>query len=323
MAHQLFCITDSKQYNITPIAGSISWKSSLDQLGVQLDFENAYNDDRYFPVNPINLGSKIILYGEEEIFTGIVVSEQRNGRGAIHYTAFDPAFYLNQSKAVYQFKGLAADQAITKILNDFGVPIGAIAVMPTLIAKICCGESPAKIIGDILTRVQDVSGIQYRMEMRAEKIYIQPQQDLMIAPTFSLASNVAPALCTNAISNPQRKRSIENMRNSVLITSNNLVIAEKTNNDLISRYGKLQEVKSLDQDKIGSAQIVAANLLKELAKIMEDDTLEMPGNDTVRAGRLLTVNEPVTGMSGSYRIKDVTHTIKGGVHTMSLHLEVV
>ncbi len=322
MAHQLYCVTNNKQYNITPINGSMSWKSSIDQLGVQLDFENAFNDDRHFPVNPIDLGSMLILTGETEIFRGIAVTEQKNGRGAIQYTAFDPAFYLNQSKAVYQFNGLAADQAITKILNDFGVPIGTIAAMTTRIKKIYSGDGVADIIKDILSLVQTTTGVKHRMEMRAGKLYIERQKDLVIKPTFTLAANLAPVPVTAAIANPQRKRSIEGMRNSIVITCNDKVVAEVKDPALVQKYGQLQEVQSVDQDKVGSARTVAANLLKDLGRILEDNSIDLPGSDEARAGRLIPIVEPITGMRGNYLIKDATHTIKGGIHAMSLSLGV-
>lgn len=322
MAHQLFCITGSKQYNITPITGSVSWKSSTDQLGVQLDFEDAYNDDRYFPVNPVDIGSMIILTGEAEIFRGIAVTEQKNGRGAIQYTAFDPAFYLNQSKETYQFKAMPADQAIAKVLTDAGVPIGSIVAMSTPITKIYSGAGLADIIKDILAQVETTTGVKHRMEMRAGKLYIELQTDLVISPTFSLASNLAPVSVTAAISNPVRKRSIESMRNSIVITCNDQVIYTVQDPALIQKYGQLQEVQSVDQNKVDSARITAANLLKDLGKIMEDNSLELPGSDEARAGRLIPITEPITGMSGNYLIKEVTNTDKGGIYTMQLSLEV-
>lgn len=322
MAHSLYCITNNRQYDITAIVGNLSWKSSIDQLGVQLDIDNAFNDDRYFPLNPVDMGSMLVLFGSDEIFRGIAVTEQRNGRGAIQYTAFDPAFYLNQSKAVYQFNSLAANLAITKILNDFGVPIGTIAAMPTRITKIYSGNGVADIVKDIISQVQGATGVKHRMEMRAGKLYIERQQDLIIKPTFTLAVNLASVPATAAISNPQRKRSIENMKNHIVITSNDKVVAEVKDDALIKKYGQLQEVQSLDQDQAGSARVVAANLLKDLGKILEENSIELPGNDEVRAGRLIPITEPVTGMSGNYLIKDVTHTVKGGIHTMSLSLGV-
>lgn len=323
MAHQLFCINGGKQYNITPINGSLSWKSSTEQLGMQLDFEDAFNDDRYFPINPVNIGSMMILRGDAgEVFRGIVVDESKAGRAAIQYTALDPAFYLNQSKGVYQFNRAAASTAITRVLNDFNVPIGSITSISTPITKIYTGDGLADIIKDIITQAQVITGVKYRMEMRAGLFYIQPQADLVINPTFTLAVNLAPTPITAAISNPQRKRSIQDMRNSIVITCNDQVVYATKNQALIKQYGQLQEVESVDEDKRGTAPTVAATLLADLGRVMEDISFDVPGSDELLAGRLIPVTEPLTGLSGNYLIKEVTQTIQGGIHAASLNLGV-
>ncbi|NLW92366.1 MAG: hypothetical protein GXY34_12305 [Syntrophomonadaceae bacterium] len=321
--HQLYCVTKNKQYNITPIVGSLAWKSSIDTLGVQLDFEVAFNDDRYFPVSPVDIGSMVILRNQYEIFRGIVVTEDRNGRQPRTYTAFDPAFYLNKSKAIYQFRQMPADQAINKILADFSVPVGNIAAMTVPITKIYSGDTVSDIIKDIISQVTTKTGVKYRMEMQVNKLYIELQQNMVITPTFRLASNLASAPVTAAISNPTRKRSIEEMKNSIKITSDDKVIAEVKDDSLISKYGLLQEVQTADENEKSQARNTAANLLKDLGRIFEENSIEVPGSDDARAGRLISVEEHITGMTGNYLIKDVTHTLKGGIHSMQLSLGVV
>lgn len=319
--HRLYCITGTKQYDITPIAGTVHWQSTLDELAVKLNFSIAYNDDRLFPLNPVDLGSLIILYNQSEVFRGIVITEQKNGRGEISYTCVDYAFYLNKSKEIYQFNGIAADAAIKKILSDFNVPTGFITSIPVPITKIYPGEVVSDIIKDILDQAEKAAGIKYRMEMKAGKLFIQKQADLFINPTFQLAYNLVTAPCTRAVSNPTRTRSIENLKNSIKIIANNQVIAEVKDDSLIAKYGLLQEVKA--QEGNGQAQMIAANLLKEMGRVFEENSIELPGNDEVRAGRIIELEEPVTGMKGKYLIKDAGHTLQGGIHTMNLGLEVI
>lgn len=70
------------------------------------------------------------------------------------------------------------------------------------------------------------------------------------------------------------------------------------------------------------AKSIAKEKLAELGKVFEENSVELPGDDRFRAGRLFEISEPITGMSGTYLITDVTHTISKGIHTMSLGLEV-
>ncbi len=320
--HQLYNVLNNKQTNITPMIGSISWRSNINELGDQLDFEIALNDDRYFPINPVDIGSMIRLKNEDEIFRGIVVSEERNGRNSMNYTCFDYAFYLNKSKGIYQFNKIPGKKAIEIILNDFKIPIGNIAPITTLINKIYYDRPLSDIVKEIIDIAEKEKGIKYRMEMRQGKLYIEKQEDLVVKATFRLAENIQPYDITKSISNPNRKRTIEDMKNSIKIVFGDKVIAEQKDEGLIKQYGLFQEVKAVDQKDTAKAKNTAKNILKELGKVFEENSVEMIGNDKVRAGRIIEIEEPVTGMSGQYLIKDVTHTIKNGIHRMQVGLGV-
>ena len=320
--HELFSIANNTETNISPLVGSIGWRSNIDELGDQLDFDIAFNDDRYFPLNPVDVGNLIILRNTDEIFRGVVVTENRSGRGAIGYTTFDYGFYLNKSKEIYQFNGVRADQAILKILGDFNIPVGLVMDIKTVVTKIYPSGTVSDIIKDILKMAEDETGIKYRMEFRQGKFYIEKQQDIIIKLKFQLASNLAPDDVTSAISNPSRKRSIEDMRNSIKLVSNDAVVAAVRDESLIKQYGLLQEVSSVDEKDLAQAGNIANTMLKDLGRVFEETSLDMPGDDTARAGRLIEIQEPVTGMSGLYLIKNVAHTVKKGIHAMSLGLGV-
>ncbi|QEK11700.1 hypothetical protein FQB35_04600 [Crassaminicella thermophila] len=325
--HELFNISNNVQTNITPLVGLLQWSSNINELGERLDFDIAYNDDRYFPKNPVDIGNLIILRNQGEIFRGIVITENKAGKDPITYTCFDYAFYLNKSKGIYQFNKVKGNKAIESILNDFNVPIGSIAPINVAISKIYNDKYISDIIKDILDIAQKETGIKYRMEMRLGKLYIEKQTDLIIKATFKLASNIAPNNVTDAIFNPTKRRTIEDMKNSIkIITTNNdktKIVTEAKDNGLINKYGLLQEVKSIDKKDIAQAKNIAQNMLKDLGKIFEENNIEVPGDDSVRAGRILEVNEQVTGMKGNYLITDVIHTVKNGIHRMKLGLGVI
>ncbi|MCT4605856.1 MAG: hypothetical protein N4A64_07085 [Marinisporobacter sp.] len=321
--HQLLNIKDNLQTDITPLVGSISWRSNINELGQQLTFDIAFNDDRYFPMNPVDLGSLIILNNKDEILRAIVVSEQRNGRGRIEYSCFDYAFYLNKSKAVYQFNKVTGKKAIETMLNDFNVPIGNIAPINTVINKIYREKAISEIIKDILDIAKKHTGKKYRMEMRQGKLCIEKQEELIIKGTFQLAENIQPYDITKALSSPSRKRSIEEMKNSVQVVFNNHVIENRKKDELIKQYGLLQEVTTIDKKDKAKARNIADKILEDFGKIFEENSVEIMGDDKVRAGRTIEIKEPITGMTGKYLIKDVNHTVKNGIHKMQLGLGVI
>lgn len=320
MTHELWRINISQMVNITPIVGSISWSDDTDTLGQQLNFSTAYNDSRYFPQVSIEPGDTILLKNKNEIFRGTMITEGRNGAFERVFTCFDPAFYLNKSKEVFQCNKVMADVAIKQLCARVGVPIGNIVSIPVAIKKIFNAEISA-IIKEILEICEKSTGIKYRMEMRQGKLFIEKLTDLLIQGTFFLAGREYDL--NQSISNPSRTRTIENMKNSIKMVSDDKVVVTVKDQSLIDKYGLLQEVQTIDQDNVAQARNIANNLLKDLGKVSEENSLDMVGHDDVRAGRLIDITEPITGMVGRYLIKNVNHNLSKGIHTMSLTLKVI
>lgn len=322
MTFKLWVVKDDTMTNITPIVGNIQWSSNVDTLGQQLDFSASANDDRFFPRNPIEVGDMVVFQNQNEIFRGIIVTEGRNGRFERQYTCFDPAFYLNKSKDVFQFNGEKANKAIEKMLKAYEVPIGQIVSIPVEIDKVFT-NTISENMKEILEIAQKQTGIKYRMEMRAGQLYIEKQTDLVVTGAFELVTNMDDIDIQASISNPSRTLSIEEMRNRIKIVKDDKVITTVENGSLIDQFGLLTEVLSIDEKELPKAKSIAKNLLSELGKVFEECSLTMLGDERIRAGRILKIEEPNTGMSGQYLIKSAAHTLTKGIHTMSLNLEAV
>ncbi|MCT4593587.1 MAG: hypothetical protein N4A57_04855 [Anaeromicrobium sp.] len=321
--YKILNILNNVQTDITPLIGDFSWSSNIDQISRKMDFQVAFNDDRYFPQNPIDIGSQIILSSNDEIFRGIVVSEERKGRGSISYTAFDYGFYLNKSNATYQFNNISGKAAIETILKDFNIQIGSIENITTVVNKIYRNKVVAEIIKDILDMAKKETSVKYFMEFHEGKIFIKKEENFIIKGQFQLASNIGPNDISSSIGNPVRKRTIEDMKNAVLIVENDKIIYTLTNNELMNKYGKLQTIEEVSKKDKVQAKNIAQKVLKDLGKIFEENSLEILGDDRVRAGRLIEIDEPVTGMKGTYKMKNVTHTVKNNIHKMNIGLGVV
>lgn len=325
MAHELWLLKGNTITNITPLIGVISRRSNKDELGEEITFDVTFNDVAFFPKNPCDLGDIIILKNSnKEITRAIIADEGKSGRNPVSYTAFDYSFYLNKSSSFYQFKKMRADQCIRKILNDFNIPIGNLARINLSIDKIYMDETPSDIIKDILDQVRRKLGIKFLMEMRQGKFFIDRQGSLTIKANFRHYPVPGKYDATLAISNPSKTRSIVDMKNSIQIVGNDdKLLLTRNDNAMINKYGRLQQVVKLDQDEKRSAAQVAQNELKQLSKIVEETSVELLGDDNVRAGRLIEINEPITGLKGKYLINDVTHNMSNNVHTMNLSLGVV
>lgn len=320
---------NGQQYNITSMAGNLTWKDSIDTLGMELSFDVARNkDDKYMAnYDLVEIGDKLLLSNNGiEVFRGIITDESID-RYSKSITAFDYAFYLNKSKTIIQFNKIKANDAISQLCSKFNVAIGNIVVISTLITKIYKDKTVAEIINDILDQATKELGVKYRLEMRVGKLHIEKYTDLIVSTTFQPASNIAAFDVTKAIGSVSKNRSIQDMKNSIIITSSNekstRVYVNAQDSASISTYGLLQDVQSVDSKDIAQANNIAQNQLKLLNKITENTSIELLGSDLVRAGRILTIEEPKTKLSGNYLVKDCTHTYNNHVHKMQLNIESV
>ena len=114
-----------------------------------------------------------------------------------------------------------------------------------------------------------------------------------------------------------RNESLSDMRNRVVIVGDkDQVLADLQNADLIKNYGMLQEYKRESNIKAGEAQVIAQNLLKELAKVSQALEITALGIDDVEAGKSVEIKETLTGITGQYYVLNDEHKLENGVHTM-------
>lgn len=328
--YTLFLIKDNgMETNITRMCGNLSWRDSIDTLGMELNVSVARNIENRYMMNYdlVEIGDKIMLLNNtNEIFRGIIVDlETERYRKSI--TAFDYAFYLNQSRTIIQFNKVKADDAVKQLCSKFNVPIGNITSIPIPITKIYKDDTVADIIKDILKQATDALGIRYRLEMRAGKLYIEKYTDLIITPRFKPAPNIAAFNPLRTIGNVSKTESIADMKNSILITSSDekssRVVAEAKDDNNISKFGLLQEVESIDDKDMAQARNIAQNKLRELNRIRKDISITLLGDDNVRAGRILEIDNDMFNLKGQYLVKDCTHMYQNRIHTMDLTLEEV
>lgn len=318
MTHQLWLIKSTQLIDITPIVGGISWRSNVDELSTELNFEIAIGPN--LPKNPCSLGDMVILKnGNLEITRGIILNQKKNGKDPVEYSVFEYGFYLNKSDAVYRFKKVRADDAIRKILRDFNIPIGAIPNFSTSISKIYNNKKVSDILKDILRKVRRATGKRYMLEQRNGKMSVMLRQGMKIKATFKLDGTKYNA--TDFIADPSRELDVTDMTNSIQVVCEDKVILTKTDDKMLKRFGKLQKTISIDKKKKKEAAQNAQSELNQLSKITETGKVVLLGDDRVKAGRVLEINEKYTGLKNDYTVKDVTHTVVNGIHKMTVNME--
>lgn len=326
MTHKILLMKDGKKLDITDFVGNLAWSSNMEALGEEMSFDYAYNDTTFFEKGDlVEVGSQLALFNEGKFLNYyIVISSSVNGRFGKSFTCFDRAWYLNKNKTIIQFKKAAASQAIGKLLDRFDVK-HKIASIPTLITKIYKEDTVSDIITDILEQVYQETRKKYYVEMVKDVLHVRLLTDMVINPISRLSYNTYAFPVTATISNPSRELSIEEMKNRVVVATSDdkstKIYATTEDKGNISKYGQLTEVVTVEKKNAAQARNIAANTLKEMNRVGETVSCEMLGHDDIRAGRVLDLNEPITGIVGKYLIKSANHTVANGNHKVSLEME--
>lgn len=303
-------------YEINHLATELSWSSNVDSLGQSLTFSVPFDDMAgLLPKNFIKIGDKVTLrYKSHIIFFGIVESESASGRAPRGYTCFDLAFYLNKSTLTVQFNSKPADACIADICKRFNIKTNIISI-PFKIKKVYKGETVSEILKDILSIASQRSGRKYRFEMRGTTLVVFARKDIYVT------------IDNQWISDPQRTLSMGDMKNSVEIVAGDekkvKVAAVAKDDNSIKKYGLLHHSEEIDEKEKAKAKQVADNLLKDMNKMTESSSVTLPGNHEARAGRMVRLNEPITGLVGEYGITNAQHDINNGIHLMTLTLGVI
>ncbi|MCB4946031.1 hypothetical protein LGW20_09805, partial [Streptococcus mutans] len=187
--------------------------------------------------------------------------------------------------------------------------------------KLHNGEVVSKIMKDILEHAEQKTGHKYLMEMRQGKLYIERQKDQVIIAKYQRRDNGFYSNAALLISEPNKSRSVVDMVNTIQIVGNDDKLKlTRADTAMQRKFGRLQKVVKLDQKETRSAQQVAQAELKELSKITEEANVTLLGDDNVRAGRLIDIEDQMTGIKGRYLIESVDHSVTSGIHTMQLGL---
>lgn len=273
-------IQDGKQINITKFCGNVTLETSIDSLGANFKFDVArnINDSNFDIVETIAPGN---LINFENIFFGIIVKKETENHG-MKISCLDFYFYLNRNKIIIQFKNLNASECIKQLLKKVGLETNNWANLNTNITKIYKDKTLAYIINDILVKVEQELSEKYFLELEGQKFNLIKHKKIKVKPLY------------NEFLNYSKEENILDLRNSIIVTSNNenniRTIAEVEDTASQKSFGKLQEIIQIDPIDISKARNIASNTLKKLNKIQGEISLSVFGSHEIRSGRIIEIN---------------------------------
>lgn len=316
-----------KDKDVTDIIGNLTWRDTVDTLGVEVDFELPMNryDMKFEFLYDITLGDPIqILNAKGEVLIqAIIVTETPNGK-ITSFTAYDMAWYLNKSTVIKQFKKMIGNDCVKSLCKEIGIDV-EVSGLDTKIDKIYKDKAVSEVIKDIIEQCSQFNSKKFFIEFDKNKLIVSPYQKIKVFGTFEIQKDKFININEN-IGGVSLSKSIVDMKNSVLVITENKgavrTIGEEQDSKSIEKYGKLQEVVTLDEKEFSKANLVAKNELKKLNKITEDFSIDVLGDDNLKSGRVIDIDLPLFNLKGEYLIKESNHTISNHIHKISLKLEV-
>jgi hypothetical protein len=316
-----------KDKDVSDIIGNLTWRDTVDTLGVEVDFELPINryDEKFEFLYDITLGDPIqILNAKGEVLIqAIIVSETPNGK-ITSFTAYDMAWYLNKSTVIKQFKKMIGNDCVKSLCKEIGIDV-EVSGLDTKIDKIYKDKAVSEVIKDIIEQCSQFNSKKFFIEFDKNKLIVSPYKKIKVFGTFEIQKDKFININEN-IGGVSLTKSIVDMKNSVLVITENKgairTIGEEQDSKSIEKYGKLQEVVTLDEKEFSKANLVAKNELKKLNRITEDFSIDVLGDDNVKSGRVIDIDLPLFNLKGEYLIKESDHTISNHIHKISLKLEV-
>ena len=312
--------------DVSDVIGNLTWRDTVDTLGVEVEFELPVNryDKKFEFLYDITLGDPIQILNDkgEVLVQAIIVTETPNGK-IISFTAYDMAWYLNKSTVIKQFKKMIGNDCVKSLCKEIGVKV-EVSGLDTKIDKIYKDKAVSEVIKDLIEQCSQFNSKKFFIEFDNGTLKVMPYQKIKVFGTFEIQKDKFININDN-IGSVSLTKSIVDMKNSVLVITENKgavrTIGQEQDDKSIERYGKLQEVITLDEKEFSKANLVAKNELKKLNKITEDFSIDVLGDDKVKSGRVIDVDLEMFNIKGEYLIKESNHTISNNIHKVSLKLE--
>lgn len=296
------------EYDITSTVGSLTRSDSIDSLGERLDF--TYVGDK------IPMGSRVAVYDGELLYYGTVVQGSRSGAKEYNYSCYDDTYMLNKNQAFIQFNNISVKAAIAKLCDQYSIPVTINCELATMVDKIYDGQVISDIIKELLKTVTDETGEKFRMEYNQGNLLIDKYSNLVVFPYYRNGSTMVDA--TKVIGSLSAKESIENLCNKIVIlsgTERNMHEEATVQDDAsIDQYGQYTHYEKIDDKDIAQARNIADQKLKELNKIETEMSVTLLGDNQVRSGRCIYIENEL------YLVKSCKHTYNANTHEMELEL---
>lgn len=330
-AYKMYTIKNGTSETKELVFGEVSWGDNIESLGLEFNFSLPRNkSDRHLaPYDVVNVGDGIVFKNLEDVIFEGMVEKVELERYAKNITCYDYGYLLSKTAILKQFNEVCGHSAIQSICSDIGIPVGDIIPMGTKITEIYNNMSVSDIFKSIIEEENKNTGKTIVMEMRNGKLYVEDMNTNVIKLLHKPAANIGGFNPSEFPGEITKSATIDNMRNHVQVVyqetegdiTTSRVVASASNEGSISKFGKRTHIESINEDEMPEAQTIANNKLRELQGMEINVTVEMLGDDRLRSGRVIEVNNGIYNLEGKYKVINCEQKYSNSTRKMVLDLE--
>lgn len=315
LRYYTYLVTEKgKKYNISHFIESLGWEENENELAVRLSITAKNEKTSAGNLSSLaKLGCMVIVIAEcgtkkEEVARGYIVDWKpsvSSSKKTFDCTCYDELYNLQESQDnIYYSKGISTKSAITKILKNWSIPLGAYHGPDVKHAKLVYKtEKLSDVLLDILDDAKKKGGDACVIRANKGKIFIIPKGDNKNIYHFGSLNTklVSHKLSTSGMVTRVKVigKEDKNEKSSVIVTV-----------DGKKEYGIRQEihVRSEDDDH-SKAKKAAEKILKEKGKVKSEITFQAPDIPFLRRGDLVHIT--VGTLNGYYLVEGVRHNADG------------
>ena len=310
-------VKKSISYDISQIIEKIVWSGR--KGAAPRSFKISFLDDDGDYHKRINVdveeGDQVICYENgKEIFRGLIVRQEQSSNKVIDLLAYDNMFYFANNKDSFSYEQKTATQIFNDLIARSGMQVGEVADTGYIIPSLPKAKTTYyDVILDALSSTFKSTGIRYYVSSESGRISLRRRKENTLLWVLEHGANVISY---------SYSKSIEKIKTRIkLLSKQDTVVGEKSNEALEAKIGKFIDIESVDDSlNQGELEERVKAVLDEKGTPSKSLSVNAIGVTEAIAGACVYVIIPHAGIQRAFYIDEDVHTFSGNTHTMNLKL---
>jgi hypothetical protein len=317
---QFIIISGSNGQDVSNMFEKIVWsgRKGAAPRSVQITLIDDDNKGRPRATVDCARGDTCVFYEDgTELFRGIIISTSQGSGRKLVIKAYDNMYYWANNMDSFSYENMKASEIFDDCRNRLGMNGGECAdtayVIPSLPKK---KTTFYDVVLDALSTTYNATGLRYYISSEKGDIHLRRRAENALQWVLETGSE------QSNITNYTYDKSIENIRTRVRLLSNeNAVVYERTNEELEAAIGTFMEVKSVS-DSYNDAQIqeLVDSVFDEKGNPEQSLKVTGKGASDAISGKAVYVIIPHLNIKRTFYIDQDKHTYTRFQHTMELTL---